>query len=231
MKKLFIHAKSNVNVTIPKEVMEKLPKKVGIVASVQLAHKTSEIVRQVEGAVAGGQVLGCNAAMANKINAKVDAFLFVGSGVFHPLQVALDTKKPVFCYNPFSQEFKQLDQKLVEDFKKAKQKALKKFLNAKTVGIIVTTKIGQKNLQRALRLKQKNDKKYYVFACDTLDFNSLEDFNFIDCWVNTACPRICDEKQGIININDLISEGLLDLPKHAHYEQPIWIGTKGLALE
>lgn len=230
MKTLFVHARSDVDTTIPEEVIKKLPKNIGIIASIQAAHKIDEIVKQIEGAVAGGQVLGCNAAMANKIKAKVDAYLFVGSGIFHPIQVAIDTKKPVYCYNPFSKEFKQLDEAQIEEFRKKKQGAINRFLHAKNIGIIVTTKIGQKNLQRALQLKQTADKKYFLFVCDTLDFHHLEDFNFIDCWVNTACPRIGDEKKEIVNINDLIAEGILPLPGHVHYEQPIWIGTKGLKL-
>lgn len=232
MKTLFVHAHSTKDVVIPDSVKKKLPKKLGVVASIQFANKLDEIVKQVPGALAGGQVLGCNAAMASKLVSKVDAFLFVGSGVFHPINVALQTKKPVYCYNPYTDEFKQLDQKEVEAYEKARKGAVLKFLNAKRVGIIVSTKIGQKNLQRALQLKKNKDKEYYVFVCDTLDFRWLEDFNFIDCWVNTACPRIDDQRSGIVSINDLIAAKAVSFPHIPEgYEVPIWMGTKGLSLK
>jgi diphthamide biosynthesis enzyme Dph1/Dph2-like protein len=231
MKTFFVHAKSRKKVIIPGSVIKKLPVPVGVVASIQFAHQIPDIVRQIPGSLAGGQVLGCNAAMASKLVSKVKAFLFVGSGVFHPIQVALQAKKPVFAYNPYTDEFNQLDQKEVEAYEKARKGAVLKFLNAKRVGIIVSTKIGQKNLQRALQLKKQKDREYYVFVCDTLDFRWLEDFNFIDCWVNTACPRIDDQRSGIVSINDLVSAKAVKFPHIPEgYEVPIWVGTKGLDL-
>ncbi len=230
MKTLFIHAHSTRKVVIPRDVVKKLPKKVGIVASIQFANQITDIVRQIPGSVAGGQVLGCNAAMALKLAGKVDAFLFVGSGVFHPINVALQAKKPVFCFNPCTSEFRELDKKEVLSYEKARKGAVLKFLAAKTVGIIVSTKPGQKNLQRALQLKKKGDKEYFIFACDTFDFRYLEDFKFIDCWVNTACPRLDDKKSGIVNINDLVAAGVVRFPHVPEgYEVPIFMGTKGLA--
>ncbi len=229
MKTLFVHAKSTKEVVIPDSVKKKLPKKLGVVASIQFAHKIPDIVKQIPGALAGGQVLGCNAAMASKLVSKVDAFLFVGSGVFHPIQVALQAKKPVYTYNPYTDAFKQLEQKEVEAYEKARKGAVLKFLNAKRVGIIVSTKIGQKNLQRALQLKKKGDKEYSIFVCDTLDFRWMEDFNFIECWVNTACPRIDDQRAGIVSINDLVAAKAVSFPHIPEgYEVPIWMGTKGL---
>jgi 2-(3-amino-3-carboxypropyl)histidine synthase len=231
MKTLFVHARSTKEVRIPEKVIKALPKKVGIVASIQFAHRIPDIAKQIPGAVEGGQVLGCNAAMAGKIASKVDGYLFVGSGVFHPINVAIDTKKPVWTYNPYTDEFKQLDQKEVEAYQKSRKGAVLKFLNAKRVGLIVSTKIGQKNLQRALQLKKKGDKEYYVFVCDTLDFRWMEDFNFIDCWVNTACPRMDDQRKGIVSINDLVAAKAVSFPHIPEgYEVPIWMGTKGLSV-
>ncbi|MEM4239869.1 MAG: diphthamide synthesis protein [Candidatus Woesearchaeota archaeon] len=232
MKTLFIHAHSTRKVVIPRAVLKKLPRKVGVVASIQFANQIPAIVKQVPGSIAGGQVLGCNAAMALKLASRVDAYLFVGSGVFHPINVAIQSKKPVFCFNPYTNEFKELDKNEVLAYEKARKGAVLKFLNAKSVGIIVSTKPGQKNLQRALQLKKKGDKEYFIFACDTFDFRHLEDFNFIDCWVNTACPRMDDQKAGIVSINDLVSEGIVKF-KHVPegYEVPIWMGTKGFALK
>ena len=232
MKTLFVHARSKKDVQIPESVKKKLPKPVGIVASIQFAHRIPQVVKQIPDSYAGGQILGCNASMASKLTSKVKAFLFVGSGVFHPIQIALQTKKPVYTYNPYTDAFKQLDQKEVENYEKSHRGAVLKFLNAKRVGLIVSTKIGQKNLQRALQLKKTKDKEYYVFVCDTLDFRWMEDFNFIDCWVNTACPRLDDQRKGIVSINDLVAAKAVKFPHIPEgYEVPIWMGTKGLSLK
>ena len=52
--------------------------------------------------------------------------------------------------------------------------------------------------------KKKKDKNYFIFAFDTLNISDLENFPFIDCWVNTACPRIADERKNMINISDIL---------------------------
>ena len=106
---------------------------------------------------------------------------------------------------------------------------MNKYLHAKTIGIIVTTKIGQKNLMRALELEKKTDKECYIFACDELDMSQFENFNFVQFWVNTACPRIPDQAVNMINIDDLIEAGILKLDKEPmSYEVPIWMSKMGL---
>ena len=43
------------------------------------------------------------------------------------------------------------------------------------------------------------DKKSYIFIADTINESEFENFPFIECWVNTACPRFADEKTGVVN--------------------------------
>jgi 2-(3-amino-3-carboxypropyl)histidine synthase len=227
---MFIHAKSNLDVTLPDEVIKKLPAKVGLLTSIQLVHKLPEIQKQLPGSVICGQVLGCNSLNAENKADQVDAFLFIGSGIFHPIQIAWRAKKPVFVYNPATGEFEEFPQDEVEKYLKRRRGSILKFLDSKNIGVVVSTKIGQLNLKKALELEKRTDKNYYVFVADTLEYNRLEDFNFIDCWVNTSCPRIADEKAGVVNINDLTEEGIIEFPKvEGGYEIPIWMNKKGLS--
>ena len=230
MKLMHVHAKSNVEVTLPDDKLKQLPKKRwGIFTTIQHQHKIGEVIEQLKTAVLGGQVIGCNASSAEKLKEQVDAWLFVGSGEFHPVQVALKTQQPIWLWNPITQELGELPQERVESWKKRKQGQLNKFLHAKKVGIIVTTKIGQKNLMRGLELQKKGDKEYYIFACDELDMAQFENFPFIDFWVNTACPRIPDQAVNMVNIDDLIDAGILKLEKEPMaYEVPIWKSEMGL---
>jgi 2-(3-amino-3-carboxypropyl)histidine synthase len=233
MKRFFIHAKSDEDVTLTAEAVKALKgKKVGIVTSIQLLHAIKKVQDQLPGSIVAGQVLGCNSYNAENIKDKVDAFLFVGSGEFHPIQVATRTQKPTFVYNPATKKFGPLAQKTIDAYLKRRQGSILKFLHAKNVGIIVSTKEGQYNFKRALAMKKNADKNYLVFVADTLNFAEMENFPFIDCWVNTACPRIADEKAGVVNINDLVEEGALKLPKlDGGYEIPIWMSKKGMKKE
>jgi 2-(3-amino-3-carboxypropyl)histidine synthase len=212
MKTLFLEAKSNVDV-IPavEKAIKFLPKKIGIATTAQHKHKLKEIKdflnkHNLKAEIAG-QVLGCNAENAKKLKNKVDAFLYVGSGKFHPIQIQLETGKEVIIANPFTNEAKKLEKQETERIKQQQQGAYIRFLSSKTIGILVSTKPGQKKLKKAFELKkqiEKNkDKKCYIFIADTIDYNELQNFPFIECWLSTACPRFADEKKGILNIKTL----------------------------
>ncbi len=201
MKILHIHAKALVDIRLPEKELKKLPKTIGLVTTIQHLHKLADIEQQLPSSVFGGQILGCDVKSAEKIASKVDAFLFIGSGVFHPLAVALKTKKKVFCWNPFVKEMKLISEKEIEAHEKKKKAALTKFLSSDRIGILICTKPGQVN--RALKLKERKNKEYYLFQFDTLNLTELENFNFIQCWVNTACPRISEDRANIINIDDI----------------------------
>jgi diphthamide synthase subunit DPH2 len=56
-----------------------------------------------------------------------------------------------------------------------------------------------------LEFLKRKDKQYYLFAFDTLDHKSLEDFTFIDSWINFACNRIMDDRNNkIVNVQDIL---------------------------
>ena len=229
MQTMFIHAKSDEDVTLPKKAVDALKgKRVGIVTSIQLLHAIKKVQVQLPGSIIAGQVLGCNSYNAENIKDKIDCFLFVGSGEFHPIQVATKTQKQAFVYNPATQEFGELDQETIDAYLKRRKGSIIKFMHAKHVGILVSTKAGQMNFTRSMQLAKQTDKKYYVFVCDTLNFQELENFPFIECWVNTACPRIADEKY-VVNINDLMDDKVITFPKaDVKYEIPIWMSKKGM---
>lgn len=203
MKILFIDAKSDADIKIPKEQLAKLPKKIGIATTIQHLHKIKDVQKQIPGSIIAGQVLGCSAEAAESVKSKVDAFLYIGSGEFHPLEIAYETKKEVFCFNPSSKKLSKISRADVEKHEARKRTSLIKFLSADKVGILVSTKPGQNRMNDAEKLSKRKDKEYFLFAFDTLNELDLENFPFIQCWVNTACPRIADKKPNIINIDDI----------------------------
>ena len=206
MKTLFVHAKANVKIDLSKV---KLKGKIGLFTNVQFEEqlKNSEDKRFIY----CGRILGCEVFNPLKYEDKVDSFLFIGTGKFHPLGLAYKTKKPVYIFNPFNKKLSVITKEEIEDFKRKEKTRLIKYYHAKNVGILVTVKPGQYhyrkylNLKDKLRLtsnlKNKSDKNFYLFVCDTLDERELENFNFIDIWVNTACPRI--ELKNVINISEI----------------------------
>jgi 2-(3-amino-3-carboxypropyl)histidine synthase len=133
-----------------------------------------------------GQVLGCS---TDTIDAP--AFLFVGEGLFHPQALAYANNAPVHLYDPVSEKIGMVDRDEIETRKKRREAGIKTFYTVNKIGVLLSTKSGQKDSMAVQRLKEQFPQKaFYVFMGNTIDLQGLEDFPFIEVWVNTACPRI-----------------------------------------
>jgi len=135
------------------------------------------------------QILGCDAAGAVAIKDKVDSFLYIGGGRFHPIAIAYYTKKPVVAVDPFSLEAQEIDSAVWE-----KDRALRqtKAMDAQSFGIAVSSKPGQKNWELAKTVKarlEKAGKKTLVIYLENITPDALMQFS-VDAFVITACPRI-----------------------------------------
>ena len=198
MKTLFIPARGKLDIEKLKEI--KIKNKFGLLSSVQYLHYLPEIKKYFKNSVMGGQILGCNLKNALKIKSKVKSYLYIGSAYFYPTEIALKTNIPVYIYNPLTEKFSQVSQTETETIKKQNKGKLIKFYSANKYGILVSTKKGQNRINEARKL-QKKLKNSYIFIFNNLDTKELENFPDIDCWINTACPRI--EYKTIINYQDI----------------------------
>lgn len=204
-----------------------LPKNIGLVTTAQFLDYIDEIKQHLQNngkmIFVGkmrqkyeGQLLGCDIGGADKIKDNVDAFLYIGTGVFHPLGISLNIDKKVFCYDPINAALSEIDKEQVERCNKKKKGAYLKFLSATEIGILVSLKPGQNNFKKAIELKkQLRDRNCYIFAFDTLDFNQLENFPYVQCWVNTACNRMLDDYEKfpkpLVDISDIEKMELLTI--------------------
>ncbi len=140
-----------------------------------------------------GQVLGCNFSTGTSIAEKIDGFLFVGSGSFHPLGLALVTGKQVVVADPYTNEVR------FEEIKKLKDKILRqrygaivRAKDAQVFGILIGLKAGQQRLGLADSLRKllvSQGKKAVIFVINDISPEYLQSFRDIDCFVSTACPR------------------------------------------
>jgi len=143
------------------------------------------------------QIIGCDAYYDNlKLTEEPDAFLYIGDGMFHPRALILAQKdnshfRPVISFDPISSEAAIFDITECASILKKCRGGLIKFKSAKTIGVYVTTKPGQQQLKKAKELEEKYpDKSFYYFLSDNLSIGEMENFPFIEIWINTACPRI-----------------------------------------
>ncbi len=191
-------------------------KKVGICSTVQylnvakklkkfLGEKGVKVLTQRSASTGEEfQVLGCDATACDT---SADLFIYIGNGKFHPIWIQYKTGKHVL--NAVSLEF--VDESDVENLKKKVRAAYMKFVEANKVGVIVSLKPGQNRLELAKSLREKfPDKKFYIFVMNDVDPNQLNDYP-VDIWVNTACPRLIDDRnkflKPLINVGDLLEMG------------------------
>ncbi|KUH32508.1 S-adenosyl-L-methionine--L-histidine 3-amino-3-carboxypropyltransferase [Thermococcus celericrescens] len=135
-----------------------------------------------------GQVLGCNFAAA-----KVDAegVLFIGAGYFHPIGVALATRKPTLAVNPYSGDAIWMDNE-AERLIRRRWAQIAKAMDAERFGVITSTKKGQLRLaeaKRVVRLLREHGKYARLIAMNHISYPALEGFDF-DAYVIVACPRV-----------------------------------------
>lgn len=155
-----------------------------------------------------GQILGCDISNTLTIESKVDAFLFLGCGKFHPLGLSLKQDKPIFSLDFEKGSIGKVDDNL---FRKQKSVAMALAKDARVFGILVSTKLGQQNIALAKELKQKLEaagKTAFVLALDEIRPEKLMGIR-ADCWVNTACPRIAVENRTEFN-NPILNPDELD---------------------
>ncbi|MDK2795508.1 MAG: 2-(3-amino-3-carboxypropyl)histidine synthase [Archaeoglobaceae archaeon] len=134
-----------------------------------------------------GQVLGCNYSALR--DCKASAVVFLGDGLFHALGASFYTNKKVYAVNPINSELTLVNSK---DFIKNRYLQVSKCVGLKKVGILVSTKPGQKRLKLAEKMKKlalDRGMKALIVYLNDITPEKLLNLPF-DFYVNTACPRI-----------------------------------------
>jgi len=213
---------------LSKGFMEKIAKiacdNVGIFTTIQFVNQLGELEEFLKNngkhvfvgtptyrAVERGQTLGCDTTAPLSVSKDVDCFVYLGSGFFHSVSVSLESGKPVYQANPITGVVNLLDEGVIRRYKLLRKDAIAKARSAKIYGILVCTKPGQYNLNLAEKIKNKLEaegKKAYIFMFETMSPESLLDFQDIEAWISTACPRIAVDDierfdRPIINPGDL----------------------------
>ncbi len=202
----FIEAKYSFNEELLKNVFKYLKgKRIGLVSITPFIHKIKDCKKFLEkngyevyiGSKSrrtfyDGQILGCDFSSAMQIADKVDCFIYIGDGFFHPIGLYIAIKKPVIIFNPIEKRiYDEEVKKLAEKIMKKRYALITKAMNAKKFGIITSIKIGQKRLELARKIKklieEKGKEAYLIFLNE---INENIDYLDFDCYISTACPRV-----------------------------------------
>ncbi len=193
-----IPVRRNFPVIVPKDWLATLPDSLCLATTAQFLHQLPLIQAQLETAGKSvilyqprhtwhaGQVLGCS---TDKVIAP--AFLFVGEGLFHPQALAYANEAPVYTYDPITTNVGLIDREEIVRREQKRKAGIAQFYHAQRIGVLVSTKSGQKDTIALSKLREQYpEKTFYAFLGNTIDLAGLEDFPFVEIWLNTACPRI-----------------------------------------
>lgn len=204
---VYIEARMRADV---KEAVEKVAsllsaRRVGVITTVQHVHKLDEIVEVLEKSgieavvrMGGkrtrylGQVLGCNYEAARDLD--VEEYIFIGTGQFHPLGVALATGKRVVTADPVTGNVSVID---TTPMLKRRYGAIARALDAEKIAVLVSKKPGQKRADLARKmaaLGEKHGKEMVLVYLDRVEPEVLVNLG-VDAAVCTACPRIALDDQ------------------------------------
>lgn len=187
-----------------------LPKRIGLVVSIQHLDLVAPFTQALSSRgftvkVGTGdhrlaypaQALGCNYTSAESVAPDVDAFLFLGTGRFHPVGLAFAVDRPVWSLDPRQGT-------LEPPIDRAGLIARRQLLvaschSARRFGILVSSFAGQDRSPMALALQRRartHGREAELLVFDRLDPRDLEGRD-VDAYVNTACPRIALDDSGL----------------------------------
>ncbi len=197
-----------------------LPARLGLVASIQhldlIPSLTKALERRGHAVFVGkgdrrlayaAQALGCNYTSAQAVASDVDAFLFLGTGRFHPLGLAFAVSPPVWSLDPLQATLElPIDRAALIRKRQLKVAACSE---ARRFGVLVSSFAGQDRSPMALALQRRAREKgreAEIFVFDRLDPRDLLGRD-VDAFVNTACPRIA------LDDSDLYDKPMLTPPE------------------
>ena len=155
-----------------------------------------------------GQILGCDYSTMQEIDDLVDIFLLVGS-MFHALGAALALRSNVVLVDPYQERIVDMREKK-KTLLKRKWASISKAKRANDFGIIVGTKTGQLQLEKAIEIKKRLEsveKRATLLIASEVVPEDLQYFGEFGAYVNTACPRISIDdadrfKNPVISVED-----------------------------
>lgn len=174
--------------------------KVGVATTIQHVHNLGQALdvlkeHGIEGLLgpAGGrvkypgQVLGCSYSAARALD--VEEYLFIGTGQFHPLGIALATGKRVVIADPVTGEVSEID---TDPMLRRRFGAISRATLAKRFAVLVSKKPGQKRIDLARRLMHLGEARgleMFLVYLDNIEPDRLLNLG-AEAAVSTACPRV-----------------------------------------
>lgn len=210
---LFIEARSSLDVAaVVRKALRQFTEErvIGLASVIQHIDRLGEAKRILEeagktvlvGKAEGelrydGQVLGCEFGAVTSISPKAEAFLVLSGGDFHGLGVRVATGKKTIVADPFQDQARDMEE-LAKRFYRKRYAAIDSFREARKVGILIGLKTGQFKPRSAAKMRdllENGRRECVLLALREIDPTVLSNFQDIEGFVNTGCPRVAWDDQ------------------------------------
>lgn len=170
-----------------------------------------------------GQIVGCDYTPLKIIADEVESFLVIGSK-FHGLGASLAVSKPVVLADPYSNRVTDMDKER-ERIIQRRYASIDQAKEAKNFGVILCTKTGQYNPAGAAAIKRQisnRGRTVCTIVADEITPDLLLNFEEVQVFVNTACPRlslddadrfakpILSPKEALVTVGEMEWKNLLE---------------------
>ena len=210
MKTIYIEAKKKFK-EIDLSILDNLKgKTISLAATIQYIDLITKVKQYLEskgkqviirqGASQEAHILGCN---SNALDKSADTILIITDGKFHAINNAIQIQKPIYIYN--TKTLEKITQQEIDTHNNKTLAKQKKFLASNKVGLLLSTKHGQKfkAINKIKKQIEKQNKKVYIFESNNINTNEFENFPQIQIWINTACFGLARDHKDIINLSDV----------------------------
>lgn len=140
-----------------------------------------------------GQIIGCNYSAALAVDDIVDVHLVLCGGLFHPLGLALSTRKPVLKLDPYRLEVEDVTLE-AEKTMRVRYGKIMEALDASSVGLIIGGKPGQyrpRLVGKILELAKYRKVRVEKIVLDEVTVEKLRNLSLeVEAWIVTSCPRL-----------------------------------------
>ena len=123
--------------------------------------------------------------------------------LFHTHGILLNSDKPLLQFDPYSEDTLVHDSTDRKNLLQQRFALLEQAKKADRWGVISSSKIGQFNERMVSRIEDmlKNDGKTQVIViAENINPQNMANFNWVDAWVVTACPRIAVDDKILYNV-------------------------------
>ncbi|UCG04338.1 MAG: diphthamide biosynthesis enzyme Dph2 [Candidatus Heimdallarchaeota archaeon] len=173
--------------------------KVGLVATIQHLRNLKELKTHLDSIGINcfvqkeGQILGCNINTIRGFPNQVDGIISLHAGYFHTYGLLLSTPIPILQLDPFTGEIKQFSAIEREKLIRKRNHIITQARTANVWGIIGSSKLGQHHpytVSRIEKILQDHNKSKILLIAENINLENLENFTWVDAWVDSACPRL-----------------------------------------